>query len=99
MVVGLDVDEERWTLLGAVNELKLVYAAMGIDIWESYRSGQNQAVSGFMAFYPGPGLGGHCIPIDPFHLTWKCARVRAATRVLSSWRANQHRSPSTLCTE
>src|SRR5439155_24285288 len=53
-----------------VNELKLIYAAMGIDIWEVIEAA-NTKPSGIMPFYPGPGLGGHCIPIDPFHLTWK----------------------------
>src|SRR6266403_665707 len=56
--------------IALVNELKLVYEAMGIDIWEVIEAAKTKPF-GFMAFYPGPGLGGHCIPIDPFYLTWK----------------------------
>ena len=56
--------------IALVNELKLVYASMGIDIWEVIAAAKTKPF-GFMPFYPGPGLGGHCIPIDPFYLTWK----------------------------
>src|SRR6266403_2483260 len=56
--------------IALVNELKLVYGAMGIDIWEVIEAAKTKPF-GFMAFYPGPGLGGHCIPIDPFYLSWK----------------------------
>jgi UDP-N-acetyl-D-glucosamine dehydrogenase len=56
--------------IALVNELKVVYAAMGIDIWEVIEAAKTKPF-GFMPFYPGPGLGGHCIPIDPFYLTWK----------------------------
>src|SRR5213592_781105 len=56
--------------IALVNELKMVYAAMGIDIWEVIEAAKTKPF-GFMPFYPGPGLGGHCIPIDPFYLTWK----------------------------
>ena len=56
--------------IALVNELKVVYAAMGIDIWEVVNAAKTKPF-GFMPFYPGPGLGGHCIPIDPFYLTWK----------------------------
>ena len=56
--------------IALVNELKLVYGAMGIDVWEVIQAAKTKPF-GFMAFYPGPGLGGHCIPIDPFYLTWK----------------------------
>ena len=56
--------------IALVNELKLVYGAMGIDIWEVIEAAKTKPF-GFMPFYPGPGLGGHCIPIDPFYLTWK----------------------------
>ena len=48
----------------------MVYGAMGIDIWEVIEAAKTKPF-GFMPFYPGPGLGGHCIPIDPFYLTWK----------------------------
>src|SRR4051812_25560347 len=56
--------------IALVNELKVVYEAMGIDVWEVINAAKTKPF-GFMAFYPGPGLGGHCIPIDPFYLTWK----------------------------
>src|SRR5438445_13780119 len=58
--------------IALVNELKMVYAAMGIDIWEVIEAARTKPF-GFMPFYPGPGLGGHCIPLDPFYLTWKAA--------------------------
>ena len=64
-----------------MNELKLVYAAMGIDIWEVIEAAKTKPF-GFMAFYPGPGLGGHCIPIDPFYLTWKAREYGHHTRFI-----------------
>jgi UDP-N-acetyl-D-glucosamine dehydrogenase len=56
--------------IALVNELKIVFSKMGIDIWEVIEAAKTKPF-GFQAFYPGPGLGGHCIPIDPFYLTWK----------------------------
>lgn len=56
--------------IALVNELKVVFERMGIDIWEVIEASRTKPF-GFMPFYPGPGLGGHCIPIDPFYLTWK----------------------------
>lgn len=67
--------------IALVNELKLVYAAMGIDIWEVIQAAKTKPF-GFMAFYPGPGLGGHCIPIDPFYLTWKAREYFQNTRFI-----------------
>ena len=67
--------------IALVNELKLVYAAMGIDIWEVIEAAKTKPF-GFMAFYPGPGLGGHCIPIDPFYLTWKAREFEHVTRFI-----------------
>ncbi|MDP3850156.1 MAG: nucleotide sugar dehydrogenase [Luteolibacter sp.] len=67
--------------IAMVNELKLVYAAMGIDIWEVIAAARTKPF-GFMPFYPGPGLGGHCIPIDPFYLTWKAHEFECATRFI-----------------
>jgi UDP-N-acetyl-D-glucosamine dehydrogenase len=64
-----------------VNELKVVYEAMGIDIWEVITAAKTKPF-GYMAFYPGPGLGGHCIPIDPFYLTWKAREYGHATRFI-----------------
>ncbi|MES2660454.1 MAG: nucleotide sugar dehydrogenase [Verrucomicrobiota bacterium] len=67
--------------IALVNELKIVYAAMGIDIWEVVAAAKTKPF-GFMPFYPGPGLGGHCIPIDPFYLTWKAHEFECATRFI-----------------
>ncbi len=67
--------------IALVNELKLVYDAMGIDIWEVINAAKTKPF-GFMPFYPGPGLGGHCIPIDPFYLTWKAREFGQHTRFI-----------------
>lgn len=67
--------------IGLVNELKVIADAMGIDIWEVIDSAKTKPF-GFMAFYPGPGLGGHCIPIDPFYLTWKVKEYGINTRFI-----------------
>jgi UDP-N-acetyl-D-glucosamine dehydrogenase len=58
--------------IALVNELKVIFDRMGIDVWEVIRAAETKPF-GFMAFYPGPGLGGHCIPLDPFYLAWKAA--------------------------
>jgi UDP-N-acetyl-D-glucosamine dehydrogenase len=67
--------------IALVNELKVVYAAMGIDVWEVIDAAKTKPF-GFMPFYPGPGLGGHCIPIDPFYLTWKAREYGQSTRFI-----------------
>ena len=67
--------------IALVNELKLVYGAMGIDIWEVIEAAKTKPF-GFMPFYPGPGLGGHCIPIDPFYLKWKAREYGKHTRFI-----------------
>ncbi len=67
--------------IALVNELKRVYAAMDIDIWEVIAAAKTKPF-GFMPFYPGPGLGGHCIPIDPFYLTWKAREFDQHTRFI-----------------
>jgi UDP-N-acetyl-D-glucosamine dehydrogenase len=67
--------------IALVNELKVVYEAMGIDVWEVINAAKTKPF-GFMAFYPGPGLGGHCIPIDPFYLTWKAREFNQNTRFI-----------------
>src|SRR5437773_4166646 len=71
----------RGVNIALVNELKMVYAAMGIDVWEVIEAARTKPF-GFMAFYPGPGLGGHCIPIDPFYLTWKAREYGQHTRFI-----------------
>ncbi len=67
--------------IALVNELKIVYDAMGIDIWEVVDAAKTKPF-GYMPFYPGPGLGGHCIPIDPFYLTWKSREYELPTRFI-----------------
>ena len=67
--------------IALVNEMKVVLSAMGIDIWEVIDAAKTKPF-GFQAFYPGPGLGGHCIPIDPFYLTWKAREVDMPTRFI-----------------
>jgi UDP-N-acetyl-D-glucosamine dehydrogenase len=67
--------------IALVNELKVVYSAMDIDVWEVISAARTKPF-GFMPFYPGPGLGGHCIPIDPFYLTWKAREYGQHTRFI-----------------
>jgi UDP-N-acetyl-D-glucosamine dehydrogenase len=67
--------------IALVNELKTIYAAMGIDIWEVVEAAKTKPF-GYMPFYPGPGLGGHCIPIDPFYLSWKARELEMPTRFI-----------------
>jgi UDP-N-acetyl-D-glucosamine dehydrogenase len=67
--------------IALVNELKVVFTAMGIDVWEVIEAAKTKPF-GFQAFYPGPGLGGHCIPIDPFYLTWIARKYNVHTRFI-----------------
>jgi UDP-N-acetyl-D-glucosamine dehydrogenase len=67
--------------IALVNELKVTFMRMGIDIWEVIEAAKTKPF-GYMPFYPGPGLGGHCIPIDPFYLTWKAREYGVATRFI-----------------
>jgi UDP-N-acetyl-D-glucosamine dehydrogenase len=67
--------------IALVNELKGVFAAMGIDVWEVIEAAKTKPF-GFQPFYPGPGLGGHCIPIDPFYLTWAARKHGLNTRFI-----------------
>jgi UDP-N-acetyl-D-glucosamine dehydrogenase len=67
--------------IAMVNELKMVFERMGIDVWEVINAASTKPF-GFNAFYPGPGLGGHCIPIDPFYLTWKARQYGMPTRFI-----------------
>jgi len=71
----------RCVNIALVNELKVVYEKMGISVWEVIEAASTKPF-GFMPFYPGPGLGGHCIPIDPFYLTWKAHEVGVKTRFI-----------------
>ncbi|HZT83570.1 MAG TPA: nucleotide sugar dehydrogenase, partial [Gemmataceae bacterium] len=67
--------------IALVNELKVLYDRMGIDVWEVIEAAKTKPF-GFQAFYPGPGLGGHCLPIDPFYLAWLARRHGLATRFI-----------------
>lgn len=67
--------------IALVNELKMLFDRMGIDIWEVIEAAKTKPF-GFQAFYPGPGLGGHCIPIDPFYLAWKGREYDFSTRFI-----------------
>jgi UDP-N-acetyl-D-glucosamine dehydrogenase len=67
--------------IALVNELKVIYEAMGVDIWEVIEAAKSKPF-GYMPFYPGPGLGGHCVPIDPFYLTWKAREYELPTRFI-----------------
>ncbi len=67
--------------IALVNEMKMILDRMGIDVWEVIDAASTKPF-GFMPFYPGPGLGGHCIPIDPFYLTWKAREYEMNTRFI-----------------
>jgi UDP-N-acetyl-D-glucosamine dehydrogenase len=67
--------------IALVNELKVLFDRMGIDVWEVIDAAATKPF-GYTAFYPGPGLGGHCIPIDPFYLTWKARQYELTTRFI-----------------
>jgi UDP-N-acetyl-D-glucosamine dehydrogenase len=71
----------RCVNIALVNELKLLCLRMGMDIWEVIDSASTKPF-GFMPFYPGPGLGGHCIPVDPYYLSWKAREYDFATRFI-----------------
>ena len=78
--------------IALVNEMKMVLTAMGIDVWEVVNAAATKPF-GFQAFYPGPGLGGHCIPIDPFYLTWKAREVGMNTRFIELAGEINHHMP------
>ena len=67
--------------IALINELKVIYGKIGVDIWEVIEAAKTKSF-GYMPFYPGPGLGGHCIPIDPFYLTWKAKQAGETTRFI-----------------
>ena len=71
----------RCVNIALVNELKLLCQRMDLDIWEIIE-GASSKPFGFMPFYPGPGLGGHCIPVDPYYLSWKAREYDFATRFI-----------------
>src|SRR2546427_8184277 len=67
--------------IALVNEMKMILDRMGIDVWEVISAAATKPF-GFMPFYPGPGLGGHCIPLDPFYLSWKAREFEFQTRFI-----------------
>jgi UDP-N-acetyl-D-glucosamine dehydrogenase len=71
----------RCVNIAMVNELKVVFQRMDIDVWEVIEAAKTKPF-GFMPFYPGPGLGGHCIPIDPFYLTWRARQFDTTTKFI-----------------
>ncbi len=71
----------RCVNIAMVNELKMLFDKMGIDVWDVIEAAKTKPF-GYSAFYPGPGLGGHCIPIDPFYLTWKARQYGEPTRFI-----------------
>ncbi|MGB1126553.1 MAG: nucleotide sugar dehydrogenase [Phycisphaeraceae bacterium] len=79
--------------IALVNEMKTILTPMGIDVWEVVDAAATKPF-GFQAFYPGPGLGGHCIPIDPFYLTWKAKEVGQTTRFIELAGEINHAMPS-----
>ena len=78
--------------IAMVNELKVIFTKMGIDIWEVIDAAKTKPF-GFQAFYPGPGLGGHCIPIDPFYLTWKAREFGETTKFIELAGQINHEMP------
>ncbi len=78
--------------IALVNEMKTILDAMGIDVWEVIDAAKTKPF-GFQAFYPGPGLGGHCIPVDPFYLTWKAREVGQPTRFIELAGEVNHQMP------
>lgn len=79
--------------IALVNELKVLYDKMGIDVWEVIDAAKTKPF-GFQAFYPGPGLGGHCIPIDPFYLTWIARKFGLNTRFIELAGEVNHAMPA-----
>lgn len=79
--------------IAMVNEMKLILTRMGIDVWKVIEAASTKPF-GFMPFYPGPGLGGHCIPIDPFYLTWKAREFGHVTRFIELAGEINHAMPA-----
>lgn len=78
--------------IGLANEMAILCHKMGIDVWEVIDAAKTKPY-GFMAFYPGPGLGGHCIPIDPYYLTWKAREFNYHTRLIETSGEINHAMP------
>ena len=78
--------------IAMVNELKVLFDRIGIDVWEVIEAAKTKPF-GFQAFYPGPGLGGHCIPIDPFYLSWLAASTSPHAVYRAGWRSQLRHAP------
>jgi UDP-N-acetyl-D-glucosamine dehydrogenase len=86
--VKLTENTFRHVNIGLINELKMVFDRMGIDIWDVVAAAKTKPF-GFMPFYPGPGVGGHCIPVDPHYLSWKAREYRMPVRFIDvAWQVN-----------
>ena len=83
----------RYVNIGLVNELKTIFAQLGIDIWEVQNAAKTKPF-GFMPFYPSAGVGGHCIPIDPYYLTWKAREHEIDTRFIDLAGQINHSMPA-----
>src|SRR5258706_3686638 len=81
--------------IGLVNEMKIIADRMGLDIHEIIRAAATKPF-GFVPYYPGPGLGGHCIPVDPFYLTWKARQYGVNTRFIELAGEVNHAMPAWL---
>lgn len=85
----------RFINIGLANELSRTFAAMGIDVWEVIDAAATKPF-GFMPFYPGPGVGGHCIPVDPFYLAWKARSIGVALDMIEAAGAIIHARPAAV---
>lgn len=85
----------RFINIGLANELSQTFAAMGIDVWEVIDAAATKPF-GFMPFYPGPGVGGHCIPVDPFYLAWKARSIGVALNMVEAAGAIIHARPAAV---
>ncbi|HWX25043.1 MAG TPA: nucleotide sugar dehydrogenase, partial [Vicinamibacteria bacterium] len=83
--------------IGLVNEVALMCARLGVDVWEVIGAAASKPF-GFMPFYPGPGLGGHCIPIDPFYLSWKLKTLNYRARFIELAGEVNSEMPEYVCT-
>jgi UDP-N-acetyl-D-glucosamine dehydrogenase len=82
--------------IGLVNEMALICDRLGVDVWETIDAAATKPF-GFMAFYPGPGMWGHCIPIDPFYLSWKLKTLNYRARFIElAWEVNSE-MPAHVC--
>ena len=82
--------------IALVNELKIIFSKMGVDVWEVIEAAKTKPF-GFMPFYPGPGLGGHCIPVDPFYLSWRARELGEVSEFIELSGKNKYRDAGESC--